>query len=79
MFWGIATLVLFLMFVTAKGELPTYIGFFTPQPNTSDTTSNAAAIGAAAASSVPFMGGQPAATGLPSQMTVPLASTPMAY
>ena len=74
MFWGIAILVMFLLYITAKGELPIYMSFFRPQPNTSD---NSAAInGAAAGSSVPLMPGVPVATGLPSQETIPFTGIP---
>ena len=76
MFWGISVLVLFLLFVTAKGELPTYIGFFTPQPNTSDTSAGATAISTAAGQTVPLMPGVPAAVGAPSQNTIPWTTVP---
>ena len=38
MFWGTAILVMFLLYITSKGELPVYMAFFRPQPNTSDNS-----------------------------------------
>jgi hypothetical protein len=75
MFWGIAVLVMFVLYITANGELPIYISFFSPQPNTSDVTA-ASAMNAAAASSVPQMPGVPAATGPASSNTVPFSTLP---
>lgn len=59
MFWGIAVLVMFVLFVTAKGELPIYISFFSPQQNTSDNTPNSASISPSQANTInnqPFPG-----------------------
>ena len=77
MWYGAALLFLWVAYVTAKDELPTYLGFLIPQGTaTAPPAQTPAQIGTAAASTVPLMPGVPAAGGLPSQNLVPWSTIP---
>lgn len=75
MTWGAAMLALFVLYVSAKGELPTYLGFLVPQGSATAPPAQTV-LGTAASETVPFMSGQPAASTPGSQEMIPWTTVP---